>query len=89
MRELVFTPRFDRLFRRVPARIRAETYEKLTLFVNDPAHPSLRVKRIKGTEAFWDMSITILPRKDRLTFELNEDRVMLRRIGTHDILRNP
>ena len=88
-REIVFSAPFDRLFKRLPKRIRNETYEKLALFLEDPAHPSLRVKRIRGTERIWEMSITILPRKDRLTFELEGERVVLRRIGTHDVPRRP
>ena len=86
MRELVFTRQFDRLFRRLPKRIRLETYQKLTLFQNDPAHPSLRVKRIKGSDRIWEMSVTM---SYRITFEIVGERVMLRRIGTHDILRSP
>lgn len=86
MREIVFTPTFERLFKRLPKRIRHETYEKLALFLEDPAHQSLRVKRIRGTERIWEMSITM---NCRLTFEVDEERVFLRRIGTHDVLRRP
>ena len=86
MREVVFTPRFDRLFRRLPKTIREETYEKLALYLDDPSHPSLRVKKIGGTGRIWEMSVTM---NYRLTFELHGERVRLRRIGTHDILRQP
>jgi mRNA-degrading endonuclease RelE of RelBE toxin-antitoxin system len=86
MREIVFTRTFERLFKRLPKRIRDETYEKLALFLEDPAHPSLRVKRIRGTERIWEMSITM---NYRLTFEVDEERMLLRRIGTHDVLRKP
>ena len=85
-REIVFTPSFERLFKRLPKRIREATYQKLALFLQDPAHPSLRVKRIRGTNRIWEMSITM---NYRLTFEVDEQRVLLRRIGTHDILRKP
>ena len=85
-RELVFTPTFERLFKRLPKRIRDETYEKLALFLDDQAHPSLRVKRVRGTDRIWEMSITM---NYRLTFEVDEERVLLRRIGTHDVLRRP
>jgi hypothetical protein len=86
MREIIFTPRFDRMFRRLPARVRLETYEKLALFQDDATHPSLRVKRIKCTELLWEMSIAM---NYRVTFEITLDELILRRIGTHDILRNP
>jgi mRNA interferase RelE/StbE len=85
-REIVFTRSFERLFKRLTKRIRNETYEKLALFLRDPAHPSLRVKRIRGTDRIWEMSITM---NYRLTFEVDEQRVLLRRIGTHDVLRRP
>ena len=85
-REVVFTPRFERLFRRLPRSIRDATYEKLALFLEDPSHPSLRVKRIKGTARIWEMSVTM---SYRLTFEQEGQTVLLRRIGTHDVLRQP
>ena len=85
-REVLFTPRFDRLFRRLPRTIRDATYEKLSLLIVNPAHPSLRVKRIKGTSRIWEMSITM---NYRLTFEMDGERIILRRIGTHDVLRQP
>jgi len=85
-RELVFTPAFERLFRRLPKEIRDATYEKLGLFLTNPVHPSLRVRQVKGTGGIWEMSITM---NYRLTFEIDDMRVILRRIGTHDILRRP
>ncbi len=86
MREVVFTARFDRLFRRLPKAIRDATFEKLATYLDNPTHPSLRVKRIRGTDRIWEMSITM---NYRLTFELEGETVILRRIGTHDILRRP
>ena len=86
MREIVFTARFERLFKRLPKAIREETYEKLDLLLHDASHPSLRVKRIRGTDGIWEMSVTM---NYRLTFEVEGETVILRRIGTHDILRKP
>ncbi len=57
-RELVFTPQFERMFRRLPRLIRDQTYEKLALLLENQAHPSLRVKRIKGAERIWELSVT-------------------------------
>ena len=66
--------------------MREATYEKLAAYLENPAHPSLRVKRIKGTSRVWEMSITM---NYRLTFEMEGEKVVLRRIGTHDVLRRP
>jgi mRNA interferase RelE/StbE len=83
-REIQTLREFDRSFKRLPKRIQSEVLEKLERFLEDPAHPSLRVKRIRGTDRLWELSITM---NYRLTFEADEDRVLLRRIGTHDVLR--
>lgn len=85
-REYQTTREFDRAFKRLPRRIQSEVLEKVERFLDDPTHPSLRVKRIRGTEHIWELSITM---NYRLTFEVDEERVLLRRIGTHDILRKP
>ncbi|HEV8573454.1 MAG TPA: type II toxin-antitoxin system RelE/ParE family toxin [Dehalococcoidia bacterium] len=85
-REVEFTRGFTRLFRRLPDEVRQATYQKLALFAENPAHPSLRVKRVKGTPGVWEMSITM---NYRVTFEVDEERVILRAIGTHDVLRRP
>jgi hypothetical protein len=44
------------------------------------------VKPVKGTPGIWEMSVTM---SYRITFEIDGERVLLRRIGTHDILRRP
>ncbi len=85
-REVYFTRTFERLFRRLPKDVRDTTYAKLVLYLDNPAHPSLRVKRIKGTNHLWEMTITM---NYRVTFQVEGERVLLRRIGTHDILRQP
>lgn len=54
--------------------------------MRNPRHPSLRVKKIKGRKDIWEMSITI---NYRLTFEIHESSVLLRKIGTHNILETP
>lgn len=85
-RELVFTPCFDRLFRHLPKEIRERTYAKLALYAEDPSHPSLRVKPVKGAPGIWEMSISM---SYRITFQVEGERVLLRRVGTLDILRQP
>jgi len=80
------TRSFDRSFDRLPKTVQEQTLAKLALFRRDTAHPSLRVKRIQGTDDLWEMSITM---NYRITFAFEVEVVMLRRIGTHDILRSP
>lgn len=77
---------FDRSFGCLPKAVQEQTLAKLALFRRDTAHPSMRVKRIQGTDDLWEMSITM---NYRITFAFDAEVVILRRIGTHDILRNP
>jgi len=85
-RQLVVTRPFEKAFARLPKQIREAAYEKLELFQDNPGHPSLLVKKIKGTQTIWEMSITM---NYRLTFEVFPEEIFLRRIGTHDILNQP
>ena len=79
------TRTFDKSFVTLPAGIRKRALEKLDLYENDPRHPSLRVKKMVGTPGIWEMSVT----KDyRITFQRDGNVVLLRNIGTHDILKH-
>ncbi|MBW2208065.1 MAG: hypothetical protein JRG79_14235 [Deltaproteobacteria bacterium] len=78
-----FSNRFRKQYRALPREIRQAFKEKLELFLNDMRHPSLRVKKIQGIQNRWEGSITM---KYRFTFHIDEDVVVLRTIGTHDIL---
>ena len=75
---------FEKAFAKLPKEIQEATYRKLDLLVANPLHPSLRVKKIKGTDSIWEMSITM---NYRVTFEHRPDELFLRYIGTHDILK--
>lgn len=71
----------------LPDQIRQKVFSKLELFQQNTNHNSLRVKKIKGTDFIWEMSINM---QYRLTFQWkNDTTVILRRVGTHDILQNP
>jgi len=68
----------------LPKEIRETFDAKLSLFLSNPHHPSIRVKRLVGTTDRWEGSLTI---NCRFTFQFSEGWVLFRRIGTHDILR--
>jgi len=79
-----FSSRFRKEYQALPKEIR-ETFEsKLALFLDNPRHPSLRVKRLVGTADRWEGSMTM---SYRFTFQWAEGTVLFRRIGTHDILK--
>ncbi|MEK7733220.1 MAG: hypothetical protein AAB318_03310 [Planctomycetota bacterium] len=79
-----FSSRFRKDYRALPKEIQDIFETKLPLFLDNPRHPSLRVKRLVGTADRWEGSVTM---NYRFTFQLAEGKALFRRIGAHDILR--
>ena len=78
-----FSQRFKKEYNKLPKEIQKAFDEKLSLFLKQTSHPSLRVKRIQGTKNRWEGSVTM---KYRFTFEFSEGILIFRAIGTHDII---
>jgi len=75
------------MFNRLPKTIQETVYRKLALWQQDPSHSSLRIKPMRGHPGIWEMSVTM---NYRVTFEnKTANTILLRKVGTHDILRNP
>ena len=83
---LYFTERFRHDYHRLPQMIQGQADEKLELFLKDERHPSLRVKKMEGTDGIWELRVN---QNHRMTFKRDKDICLLRRIGTHNILRRP
>lgn len=79
-----FSNRFKKEYADLPKEVQETFDKKFRLFLNNTYHPSLRVKKIKGTENRWEGSVTM---NYRFTFQISEDTVLFRRIGTHNVLK--
>jgi len=77
------TNSFPKDYRGLAAEHRAQGDKQLTLLLENPRHPSLRLKKLKGTQVF-EIRIS---KGYRLTFGYEHDALVLRRVGTHDLLR--
>ena len=78
---------FRRDFKRLPKSIQMQFEAKIRLALSSQfTHPSLRVKKMTGHPDIWEASVTM---NYRFTFQKIESGVFLRRIGTHNLLRNP
>jgi mRNA-degrading endonuclease YafQ of YafQ-DinJ toxin-antitoxin module len=83
---------FHRDFAGLPEDIKQQAREKFKLFVQNPRHPSLRVKKMSGHPNIWEGHIT---QKVVFTFQPGEDPdtgepvIFFRRIGSHDIYDSP
>lgn len=84
---IYFSDHFLKSVRQLPDDIKKSLKEKLGYMVDDPKHPSLRTKKIKGNDKIFEASITM---NIRMTWEYYEDGLLLRNIGGHDkTLNNP
>lgn len=58
--------------------------EKISFFVENPYHPSLRTKKIKGSDNIYEFSVNMDIRV--IWFYHNDEVIILLDIGHHDIL---
>jgi len=81
------TERFKRAYRKLSPENRERAGKAIRLLLENPRHPSLRVKRVKGTRRIWEARVS---RSCRMTFEIHGDTYLLRNIGEHDeVLKRP
>jgi len=85
--KLRYTRHFLEDYHRLPQPIQKRMDKQLNLLLENFHHPSLRTKIVKGTkEKIWEARVT---RGCRFTFQTEREVYILRKIGTHDILKSP
>lgn len=80
------TSPFDRDFTRLPSVIQRRAARQFRVLLENPRHPSLRIKKMEDPRDIWEGRIT---KQYRFTFQIVDDVYLFRRVGTHDILRKP
>lgn len=80
------TRTFIKLYKKLPAEIQKRVKKSLTLFQENPSHPSLGHKKIGGYTNIYEMRVS---QNYRITYTREGDRAILRKEGTHDLLNNP
>jgi len=80
------TKTFIRLYKKLPAELKERTKKALELLQSNPAHPSLGHKKMAGQEDIFEIRIS---KNYRITYQEIGDTAYLRKIGTHNLLRNP
>lgn len=86
---MIFTrsDRFKNNYSKLNEEIKKKVKTKLNLMSKNPMHPSLRTKRIQGTENIFEASINMTI---RMTWQYVENGILLRNVGEHDeTLKNP
>lgn len=82
--EILFSIKFKKSFSKLEVTEKKLFYNKLSLFIENHKHPSLRTKKIKGSEILFESSINMSIRVI-WTYKDNHLILMLD-IGHHDIL---
>ena len=78
------TNSFLKDYKKLPEEIKSRVNKNLERLFENPRHPSLRLKKLKGTDKF-EIRIS---RGYRLTLRYSDQILELRRVGTHDLLKN-
>ena len=77
---------FDQDYAGLAEEFKERVDNQLALLLTNPRHPSLRLKRIRRTADIWEVRVT---RGYRMTLQLAGDTFIFRRVGPHDVLRQP
>jgi len=80
------TKRFVKDYAALPDELRGRTEKAISVLLKSPHHPSLRIKKMEGQEDIWELRVSY---SYRLTFQISGDTYILRRVGTHDVLKKP
>ena len=83
---LILLDSFKKDFQRLSIEIQKQTEKQLHFLVQNPRHPSLRVKKMEHPQNIWEARIS---KGYRLTFQIQAETLILRRVGNHDILKSP
>jgi len=84
--QIRFTKSFKKDYKNLPLEIQKRLDKQLTFLLENFQHPSLRIKKIEGYFYIWEGRIS---KSYRFTFQIIDDIYLIRRTGTHDILKNP
>lgn len=80
------TKTFLKLYKKLDPEIKNQVKKALILFQQDPSHSSLGHKKMAGQENIYEMRVS---KTYRITYTKSGDTAILRKVGTHDILRKP
>ena len=80
------TKTFAKNYRKLPEEIKKATHKQLKLLLSNPQHPSLNIKKMQDPRNIWEARVS---ESYRFTFHIEDDTYILRKVGTHDILRRP
>jgi len=83
--QFAYSKDFKKHYKKLSVPEKKQVTSKLVLLAKNPLHPSLRTKRIKGTDKLFESSANM---DIRLIWYYEGDRIIiLTDVGHHDILK--
>jgi len=80
------TRTFIRLYKKLPEELKDKAKKSIEILEANPSHPSLGHKKMAGQKDIFEVRVS---KNYRITYQRINDTAYLRKIGTHDLLRNP
>ena len=77
---------FARQYVKLPPAVRKKVDRQVTYLSKDIRHPGLHAKKMINQEDIWEARID---EHYRMTFKIQDDLIILRKVGTHEIYRKP
>lgn len=84
--EPLYTKKFKKDYKSLPSDIQKLADKQLTHLLRNPRHPSLKIKKMQDSRDIWEGRVTYAY---RFTFRWQGKICILRRIGTHAVLKKP
>ncbi|MCH8069388.1 MAG: hypothetical protein IID16_09015 [Candidatus Marinimicrobia bacterium] len=80
------TGTFIKLYKKLSPDIQKKVKKTLSLFQENPSHPSLRNKKMTGQKNIYEIRVTL---NFRITYTRKGDTAILRKVGTHNLMKQP
>jgi len=80
------TKPFLKQYAKLPIRIQKKVNKSLRLLSQDPYHPGLNTRKMANQPDIYELRVDI---HYRITYQTLDDLIILRRVGTHKIYKNP
>ncbi len=86
-RRVIFTAPFAHDYQTLPENVKTRAERAIQLLADNPFYPSLQTKKMEPKRR--GILEARISQTYRITFHLDGSTIVLRRAGTHDILRTP
>ena len=83
--KFTYSKNFIKSFNKLNEKEKRQTKEKIKLLVKDSSHLSLRVKKIQGTDNFYEASVNMDIRL--IWYYEGDEYIFFLDVGHHDILK--